>query len=408
LGKRIEIDQNEARIIRRIFESAAEGIGLATIVDRLNTEGVLGTGGKRWTKTPVTRILKNERYLGRQIWGQQYVEHEPGTGRKIMRDKPRSEWLVEERPELRIVSDDLWSRAQETRAEVRKTVAPKRNLARGKDARFHSEHLFTGFAKCHSCGGAMTSVSGGTGSPRLGCRRSWGEGRSACPNRLTIRMKVAEPQILQRLQDELLEKKVLGQITSALDKALKHALEGVPQAEEALQQQLQQETQKLQNLITAIESGSTAPAAIMKAVGEREATIKRLEGELRTTQQQKPVGTKTPELAGWVETQLQDLAKLLKADPAKTKSEFRRLNLQLIFHVVEAKPRPHFLVKGQCDLAALVFYFVRSRRPGAVLDSLLEQSAHSRTPILLRFRARLPSVGATGRWRERGRGKLAR
>jgi hypothetical protein len=108
-------------------------------------------------------------------------------------------------------------------------------------------------------------------------------------------------------------------------------------------------------------------------LGEREATIKRLEGELRTTQQQKPVGTKTPELAGWVETQLQDLAKLLKGDPTKTKSEFRRLNLQLIFHVVEAKPRPHFVVKGQCDLGALVFFYLRSRRQGAALDSLLER-----------------------------------
>ena len=31
------------------------------------------------------------------------------------------------------------------------------------------------------------------------------------------------------------------------------------------------------------------------------------------------------------------------------------------------------------------------------------QSAHSRTPISLRIRVELPSVEATGRWRERGR-----
>ena len=39
--------------------------------------------------------------------------------------------------------------------------------------------------------------------------------------------------------------------------------------------------------------------------------------------------------------QLKDLAGLLKSDPAKVKSEFRRLNLQLTFHPTEAKPRPH-------------------------------------------------------------------
>jgi site-specific DNA recombinase len=152
IGTRIEVNPSEATVIRRMFEWAAEGVGLTSIVERLNAEGIPAASGKRWSKTPVSRILKNERYLGKQIWGQQSVEHEPGTGRRIKRDNPRTEWRIEERPDLRIVSDDLWERAQRTRAAVREAVALKRNLAQGKDARFHSPHLFTGFAKCHVCG----------------------------------------------------------------------------------------------------------------------------------------------------------------------------------------------------------------------------------------------------------------
>jgi site-specific DNA recombinase len=150
----------EANVVQRIFEWAADGAGLTRIVERLNAEGVPGSTGKRWSKNAVARILRNERFLGRQIWGQKSVEHEPGTGRRIMRENPRSEWRVEDRPDLRIISDELWEKAQQTRAQVPEAVAPKRNLARGKDARFHSPHLFTGFAKCHLCGGAMSSVSG--------------------------------------------------------------------------------------------------------------------------------------------------------------------------------------------------------------------------------------------------------
>lgn len=59
---------------------------------------------------------------------------------------------------------------------------------------------------------------------------------------------------------------------------------------------------------------------------------------------------------------------MLKSDPAKAKSEFRRLNLQLTFHSTEAEPRAHYIVKGQCDLGALVYFFLRSRRQSAVLD----------------------------------------
>ena len=294
LGQRIEVDPEEANVVRRIFEWAAEGAGLARIVELLNVEGVRGTAGKRWSKGAVSRILTNERYLGRQIWGQQSVDHEPGTGRRIKRDNPRSEWRIEERPELRIISDELWERVQKTRGEVRKLVAPKHNLARGKDARLHSAHLLTGFSRCQICGGAMNTVSGGKGSPRIGCRRSWSEGRESCPNRLTIRMKVAEPLVLGRLQSELLQPKSLTYITSALGKAVTTALNKRPDAGEAIHRQLEQEKRKLQNLIAAIEGGSDAPAPLLKAVTEREATIKRLEKELKRAEA-KPTGQKLPD-----------------------------------------------------------------------------------------------------------------
>jgi hypothetical protein len=63
---------------------------------------------------------------------------------------------------------------------------------------------------------------------------------------------------------------------------------------------------------------------------------------------------------------------VLKADAARTKSEFRRLNFQLSFNPTEAKPRPFYTVHGQCDLSALAFLYLRSRWAGAVLDRLRE------------------------------------
>jgi hypothetical protein len=146
---------------------------------------------------------------------------------------------------------------------------------------------------------------------------------------------------------------------------------------------------------------------LLKAVADREATIKRLEAELRKWEE-KPSGKKLPDIPAWVQEQLQDLVGLLKTDPTLAKTEFRRLNLQLKFHPTEAEPRPYYLVKGQCDLSALVFFYLRSRRQSAVLDLMRGHQVHSRTAILLRFSVRLPSVTATGRWRERGRTRLKR
>ena len=101
----------------------------------------------------------------------------------------------------------------------------------------------------------MTSVSGGKGSPRLGCSRSWQQGRDACPNRLTIRMKVAEPQVLAKLQTELQQPKALAYITKSVEKEIQRALAAPKAGANDNQRQLEQERKKLQNLIAAIEGG---------------------------------------------------------------------------------------------------------------------------------------------------------
>jgi site-specific DNA recombinase len=138
LGKQIEVVPGEAAIVKQIFEWAAEGRGLHSIVDTLNREETTGTRGGRWAKGAVHRILHNERYLGKQIWGQRASERQPGTKKVVQRPVPREQWKILDRPDLRIISDELWARTHVTRAAVREAVAPKKNFARGKDARFHS------------------------------------------------------------------------------------------------------------------------------------------------------------------------------------------------------------------------------------------------------------------------------
>jgi site-specific DNA recombinase len=380
-------------VIRRIFEWAAEGIGVGTVVDRLNRQGIPGTGGKRWSNSPVDRILKNERYLGRQIYGQQAVEREPSTGRRIMRNRPRSEWKIVERPEMRIISDDLWARTQATRKQVRQLVASKGAPSRGRSGKHHSKHLFSGFTRCGVCGGAISSVSGGKGSPRYGCSRSWLNGRSSCPNRLTIRIKVVEPQILAKLQEELLKPGTLDYITNAVEREAKKALTTRKDGA-ATMKRLEQEQRKLQNLVSALESGSSTPAAVLKAIAEREKAVGELEAQVRAADEVR-APRKLDVSSDWVRQQLSELAGLLKEDVPRVKSEFRRLNLALTFTPVESEPRDHYVVKGQCDLGALVFSFVwpedhaiaLTRRSGAVQYRTGEQAAAATVGPVLAFAA---------------------
>ena len=109
LGWRLVVDAEAAVIIQRIFESYTEGVSMPAIADRLTPAGVPAPRGTHWTKNALSRILTNERYLGQQIWGQYASARRPGTNRRVQRQRPREDWHVADRPELRIVSDDLWS-----------------------------------------------------------------------------------------------------------------------------------------------------------------------------------------------------------------------------------------------------------------------------------------------------------
>jgi hypothetical protein len=143
-----------------------------------------------------------------------------------------------------------------------------------------------------------------------------------------------------------------------VEKEMKAALAQRSRRREEGRKRLELERRKLRNLIAALEGGSSAPATILKAISEREQVIGQLQDELRQDDLPRP-HIDPGELPELVKQQLTDLASLLRSDVARVKAEFRRLNLALLFEPVEAQPRAYYVVKGQCDLSALIFSFVR-------------------------------------------------
>src|SRR5438552_9007374 len=103
-GYRMVIDAGEATVVRRIFQDFADGVGIKAIVKALNAEGVQGRRklARGWTPSTVSRILKNEKYIGRWTWNRTETRRDPRTGRKRRHAKARHEWHITESEELRI------------------------------------------------------------------------------------------------------------------------------------------------------------------------------------------------------------------------------------------------------------------------------------------------------------------
>ena len=120
-----EVVPEEAALVRRIFTDYLAGASPKQIAKALNAEGVRGPQGALWSPSTIhgnpkrgTGILHNELYVGRMVWNRQRFLRDPGTGKRVARPNPPSEWITKGVPELRIIDDELWQGVQARYATV--------------------------------------------------------------------------------------------------------------------------------------------------------------------------------------------------------------------------------------------------------------------------------------------------
>ena len=277
IGKRLEVDPVQAEVICQIYRWYLDGVSHAKMVDRLNAMDAPTPRGTRWTKHHTDRILSNERYLGRHIWGQTTSRLRPGTNKIIQRPRPRDEWQIADRPELRIIDDDLFQRVAARREALKASLnmTATSGLARGRSG-LYSKHLLVGLSRCGTCGKAFTIASGGYGSPRYGCPNSHHNGRLACDNRQTIRAKIVDPIVLAELQRQLLEPSMVRMITDAVTAEVSRMLTSKPAKRDTIRARRDATARKLANLIEVIESGMTVPT-VTEQIAKREAELRQLD-----------------------------------------------------------------------------------------------------------------------------------
>ena len=68
------IDPEEAEVVKRIYREYLEGRSIGQICKGLERDGILtGAGGTRWHSSTVTKILRNEKYIGDALLQKTYT-----------------------------------------------------------------------------------------------------------------------------------------------------------------------------------------------------------------------------------------------------------------------------------------------------------------------------------------------
>lgn len=173
---RLEVVAEQAEWVVWIFQRYVEGLGPSKIAHQLNGLGVKPPRGRRWATSAIyghpergAGVLNNELYRGVYIWNRSTWQKDPDTGKRIRFMRPPEEVHREERPELRIVDEELWDAARKRMLRPRVAGGVK---GQGGAART----LFSGMLVCGLCGGPMIATS----ATSYGCARRKDSGPTAC------------------------------------------------------------------------------------------------------------------------------------------------------------------------------------------------------------------------------------
>lgn len=75
----LEIVEEQAEIVRKVFDLYVSGMGSSRIAQKMNKEGYVTATGKKWRDTTVCDMIKNEKYVGDLMSGKNYtvdpIEH---------------------------------------------------------------------------------------------------------------------------------------------------------------------------------------------------------------------------------------------------------------------------------------------------------------------------------------------
>src|SRR5262249_13989180 len=221
------IDPEQAKLVVRIFEMSASGMGYLKIARTLNHERVKNPNGQeggntvkrshQWSVGGIKSILERELYRGRLVYGKKRNVWTDEGRHKVAGDSP----VTTERPDLRVVPESLWTAAHTRRRRAVRQHERTGSLYGKPGAGLGGKDIFSSLLQCGPCGGNMYI------SPKMGRRqtkpqivyacsnRKNGRGLedgSPCPNVYGIDEHELTSAVLEAIKSEFLDEERLGRL----------------------------------------------------------------------------------------------------------------------------------------------------------------------------------------------------
>lgn len=153
--KTLTVNEEEAAVVRYIFQRYTEGAGGSVIAKELENLGYkTKRGSPKWADSTVIGIIKNEKYKGDILLGKTFTV-DPISKRRLYNFGEEDQFYIREHHEP-IISEEVFEAAQEI---LRRRAKPRSLNVDGKREKFSRKYAFSCMIECGFCGGTLTRRS---------------------------------------------------------------------------------------------------------------------------------------------------------------------------------------------------------------------------------------------------------
>ena len=319
IEKKLVINEEEAEVVRRIFQYYKSGVSSLEIADTLNAESIPAPYKKRfevsdmkrtakglapkdksinleelkWRPSTLSRLIKNTLYIGKR----KFTFYEPDPSNPLPTHKRKERKVLHEfevyEPELCIVDDDTFY-------EVQRLVEEKRF---NKNLGIRHDNLLKHLLRCGDCG-SRYSVSGGMQDRKYRCYGTVNrtDKPKTCTTGTETQMKRLDGLVLQlciaKFADYNIEQEVSGKIEQ-IDREIAEKAELVSNFEAKLTSATNEKTGFIEKVLYAVTNKDDAKRQIdkkeaeyKKITDELQKSITRIKGELTNLKMRKASLTK--------------------------------------------------------------------------------------------------------------------
>ena len=203
--KTLEVYEEQAEVVRQIFNWYADGIGTRTISNMLNERGIKSYTGKNFTQQGVRELISNEKYVG-DLLCQKYYVISTLTHKKTRNYGEKEKYYVKDH-HTPIITREVWETCQEILHKRSRKIIPD---GKSHASKFTSRYAFSSKIECGICGtNYARRVSGkmkdGHQNVYWACYHKV-VNKENCPHSPTVRENILEEMFIQ-IYNILVEKK---------------------------------------------------------------------------------------------------------------------------------------------------------------------------------------------------------